>query len=160
MTDEKWLSALREAHAVRAAFYYGMLCELRRELGEERALAIIGRVCHAMGLAKGDRYRVAVTTGEPVDFCTYFSTHNPVNTAVFDISADGDTVRLGRCPLVEGWRAQGASAEDIAKLCRAAREVDHGTLAGAGFTGTFTTLAAEGDDACCLTVRRCAGDGR
>ena len=154
LSDEQWLQEVRDAHAIRAAFYYGIFCELRAAYGEEAALQHIGKVCREMGKKKRERYLPEIGDGTPREFCTYFCDHGSVNNKVFEMEPRGEKALLKRCALVDGWKAQAIPEEDIAKLCKAAREVDHGTLEGLGLAGDFETLIAEGADCCTLKVRK------
>ncbi len=163
-TDAEWIEELRKAHALRAAFFVAIDAELRREVGAEGAARLIGRACRAMGLAKRERY-LGYLGGEasPAAFCSCLATHSDLVAELFQMSvgpvegegaAEEAEVQLGRCVLLDGWSAMGLGPAEQARLCAAAREVDHGTLEGLGLQGEFVELASEGGACCRLRVRR------
>ncbi len=159
LSDEEWMQAVRDAHAVRAEFYWRIYSELKEKLGEEEALNLIGRACYQMGLNKRERFEGQLADDTPQTFCAVFCTHSPVGCKLFEIvkgeeTADAGSVHLTRCALIDGWEKLGVPEHEQAKLCRAAREVDHGTLAGLGFEGEFEELLSEGGGKCLLRVRR------
>ena len=159
MTTEEWLDALRYAHSIRATFIYRVFQEMRTELGEEKALNMIGKACRQMGLAKRERYRAQLTDDRPGTFCDLFCNHSPVARKLFEMEVGPDEEKtasafLNRCTLLDGWRKLNVPPDDLEKLCRATREIDYGTIEGAGFTGEFTELMSRGDARCHLIVEK------
>jgi len=159
-TDDEWLELLRDAHAARAALMHALFVELRDELGPERALELIGRACHHLGLAKRARYEGYLGDDRsPARFCRVLVEHSDVAAALFQMAPgpvedDGAVALLGRCVLVDGWRRLGVPDDEIAQLCTAARRIDHGTAEGLALTASFDSLISEGDDCCAMRVRR------
>ena len=159
-TDNEWLEEVRAAHGARAAFYYEIFCQLRKEFGEEKALDVLGKTCRSLGLKKARLYRPNLSDHSAQGFCTYFCTHGSVNNKIFEMKSDcslddsSAIAYLCRCPLVEGWKKLGVDDEDIKKLCDAAMEFDYGTLEGLSLDGEFETLISRGDEACKLVVTK------
>lgn len=162
MPSQTLLSALRSAHAARAELFYRVYQELLLLLGQEEALAVLGRACRQTGLAKQQRYESYGAHESPEAFCEALIGHSEVAAALFDMApgATAASVKLQRCVLVDGWRKLGVPDEEIALLCRAAREVDYGTLEGLGLQGEFSELLSEGGACCHLHVERggCQGN--
>jgi len=159
-SDDQWLEEVRAAHGARAAFYYEMFCELKAEFGEEKALEVLGKTCRSLGLKKAKLYSSKLPDHSAQGFCNYFCSHGSVNNKIFEMESEETSngksegiAYLCRCPLVEGWKAQGVSGDDIEKLCSAAMEFDHGTLEGLSLEGEFETLISKGDSACKLLVK-------
>ena len=66
-------------------------------------------------------------------------------------------LRMTACPLVDAWRAVGASETDIDTLCAIASAVDEGTFETAGLELTFLDrLGRPGADRCLLQLRPAA----
>jgi hypothetical protein len=58
------------------------------------------------------------------------------------------------CPLVDAWRAEGLSDEEIDVLCDISNAVDEGTFERAGLDLVFLErLAAPGESRCVLELR-------
>lgn len=164
LNDEEWLEQVREAHTKRAQFYYRIFCEMRDEFGQEKALEVMGRACRKIGQAQGrDTYAPKMSEKTAAAFCEQFCGKGGVGVKLFEITAgpvegEGDAqvahAYLGRCALVDGWKKLGVPANDIALLCRAAREVDHGKLDELGLEGEFTELLSEGEERCNFRIRK------
>lgn len=159
MDDAAWLEALRGAHAARAELLWRVFDAIRQAHGTAEAQRLVGGACRAMGLAKRERYVAYGADASAGAFCTALVEHSAVAAALFDMERGPDdgpesTAVLGRCVMVDGWRALGLSPDEIALLCGVAREIDHGTLDGLGLEGRFDELISEGGRCCRLVVRR------
>jgi hypothetical protein len=157
--DAAWLEALRGAHAARAELLWRVFDAIRQAHGADDAERLVGGACRAMGLSKRGRYLSYGADASAGAFCTALVGHSEVAAALFDMERGPDdgpesTAILGRCVLVDGWRALGLPPDEIALLCRAAREIDHGTMESLGLEGRFDELISEGGSRCRLVVRR------
>lgn len=154
MSDEQWLEEVRAAHVKRAEFYYRMFCELRDEFGEPKAIEVMGRACRKIGQRQGrETYAPKMSEQTAQAFCEQFCGKGSVGVKLFEIARgpeEGAVAHafLGRCALVDGWRRLGVSDNDIAAMCKAAREVDFGKLDEVGLQGEFTELLSEGGEKC------------
>ena len=63
-------------------------------------------------------------------------------------------LRMTSCPLVDAWRAEGRSDEEIDTLCEIAAAVDEGTFESAGLDLVFLDrLGRQGSQRCLLELR-------
>ena len=157
MDDAAWLQALRSAHAARAELLWRVFDAIRQAHGQDEALRLVGQACRSTGLAKRERYVAYGADASAEAFCTALCEHSALAAALFDMERGGDvgaesTAILGRCVLVDAWRQLGLPSDEIALLCQAAREVDHGSLEGLGLEGRFDELISEGGECCRLVV--------
>lgn len=157
MTDREAMleSQLEQARAeTRAAFenralvYAYVFDELSKELGDERATAIMKRATYRRGREIGRKYREEcdwerAERGDLDEVGRLFVESSPSGGALFQPSIDepaegGRTVlKMTACPLVDAWREAGYSAERVDLLCEIASAIDHGTFEEAGLDLRF-----------------------
>lgn len=150
-----------EATRLRAAAYAHLFRVLRKDLGEDRAAALMGEAIRALGKEKAAKhYSAAALAGDLAAAAREFAAPDEVKQHQFaprvvDLSDGEAVIAMSRCPLVDQWREMGHSPEDVEALCRIAREVDFGTWEGAlGFSLAFEGTRAEGKERCVLRVRK------
>jgi hypothetical protein len=154
----------RAAFENRAFMYLHLFEVLRDELGEERATELMKRAIYRRGLQVGEKYRAAAESGDLGAVGRIFCDGSPCEGALFEpgVEEQGDGVivlRMTACPLVDTWRAAGASDADIDKLCEIAAAVDEGTFEGAGLDLVFADRLGKSDSSRCLLVLRPRAEG-
>ena len=83
----------------------------------------------------------------------------PVGKAIFEmkfLKLDDDSfdVDFHYCPLVNAWKKQGCSDEDMDKLCDWAMEGDRGIAEAFGCNLELKTTIARGDGVCQIRIKR------
>lgn len=163
MSETQLRKELVDAFKNRAILYWHIFDELRGELGQERAVAIMKRAIYRRGREKGAKYaRFA-----PRDFAGLrdaFVGGIPDEGRLFDphvvrCDADGLDVHLERCPLKDAWDELGLDESDKALMCEIAGVIDQGTFEGAGFAFDPNTWQP-GRTGCCHLEIRPQGTGR
>jgi hypothetical protein len=152
MTEEQLRKELYAAFQNRAMMVHHLYEELRVEVGDERAEAIMKRAVRKRGLEIGRRF----ADFGPADLAGLrdaFVSAVPDGGKMFDpevvaCTQDRLEIQLRRCPLKEAWLDAGLSEDRVAKLCDIAAEVDTGTFEGAGFTFSAKTWTP-GKAGCC-----------
>jgi hypothetical protein len=143
---------LRAANANRAILYWLIFDEMRRAIGEERAVSIM----------KAAIWRRGKETAEPIkrfapdrmrELGEYHVAHSAGGGKLFNPEVqrldDGAFEVLNTtCPLKEAWQAYGLSDEDVAKMCAIGSAIDYGKFEGAGFRFECDTWTA-GKRGCC-----------
>ncbi len=153
----------RAAFGNRALMYYHVFEVLKEELGEERATDVMKRAIYRRGLEVSEKYRAAGEAGDLDEVGRIFCEGSPCQGALFepgveDRGEDVIVLRMTACPLVETWRAEGASASEIDTLCAIAAAVDEGTFEGAGLDLVFLDrLGRPGSHRCLLELRVAEG---
>jgi L-2-amino-thiazoline-4-carboxylic acid hydrolase len=156
--DKDGAAALDASIRNRALFYKAVLDELRAELGEEKATAILRRAIYKRGLEIGEpfaRFAPDDFTGLRDAFLAFVPGGDRIFAPTVErCDEDGLELRLGRCPLRDAWQEMGLSTGEVEHLCRIAGAVDEGTFAAAGFAIENTTWK-KGQPGCChLTITR------
>jgi len=153
---------LYAAYKHRGMIYWHIFTELRDEIGEQRAKAILKRAIYKRGLVTGQKYapyapddlaglQEAFVGGSADDGRMF-------NPRVDHLDADGVDITHGTCPLKEAWHDAGLSDADCATMCEIAAAIDSGTFEGAGFDFHCDTWNPASDDTCChLHIRRRQG---
>jgi len=106
-------------------FYYAYLGAVGEEIGMERALALDGQVCEAMGGAQGKMIREqsgieefdAQTAGQMLSGAIRQG-FGIVSEAIEE-SSERVVLNVGRCPVYEAALAAGRDAEAVEASCRA-----------------------------------------
>lgn len=149
----------RTAFENRALMYYHLFEVLAEELGEERAIDVMKRAIHRRGLDVGQKYRPAGEAGDLEEVGRIFCEGSPCEGALFEPGVelreeDAIVLRMTACPLVDAWRAAGATADEVDTLCQIAAAVDEGTFEGAGLDLLFLDrLGRPGSSRCLLELR-------
>ena len=159
-TAEKVAQAARQ----RAAVYAHLYRTLSGRLGSREAAGLMGEAVRAWGKEKaGKEFSAEALAGDLSAAAAEFASPEPVKQALFAprVVSEGEgevRIAMSRCPLVDEWREEGLSTDDVAALCRIAREVDHGAWEGAlGFDLRFEGTRGDGMPECVLRVTKREG---
>ena len=163
MADEDLRQKLCDAYKHRAILYYLIFDEMRKEVGQEKAKAVMKRAIYRRGVEVGAKFaRFA-----PDDFeglCNAFAVGSETHRWLFApeverCDAEGLDVKHGCCPLKEAWQEIGLSGDEVALMCEIAAVVDNGTFEGAGFAFSADTWRPDGDGCCHLHIRPGRSEG-
>jgi hypothetical protein len=157
MSEQDLRNALYGSFKNRAMMYYHIFDELRKEIGEERATAIMKRAIYKRGLQIGKplaKYGPDDLEGLKNAFLGLDPDEGRMFSAeILRSDAEGVDIKFHRCPLREAWQEAGLSDEETAKICAIAARVDNGTFEGAGFEFYADTWKAEQGNCCYLHIR-------
>ena len=161
MSEEQLRNELIAAFKNRAILYWLIFDELRGELGEERAVAVMKRAVYRRGVQIG---REKFSQFAPVDFAGLrdsFVSGVPDEGRLFDpqvkrCDAEGLDVHLEQCPLKDAWEELGLDDHDKTLMCEIAGIIDQGTFEGAGFAFEPNTWQPGRTGCCHLEVRPAA----
>jgi len=150
-----------QATRQRAAVYAHLFFVLRREFGEDRAIELMSEAIRNYGVEKSKRnYSDKAQKGDLAQAVAEFASPDPVKQHQFaprivSLKPEEAVVAMSRCPLVEEWREQGFSDQDVDTLCRVAHAVDFGTWEGAlPFFLEFESTRGRGEDECVLRIKK------
>jgi hypothetical protein len=157
MGEKKLRKNLYGAFNNRALMYYHIFDELRKEIGEKKATAIMKRAIYNRGLEVGKQ----LSKFAPDDFeglQKAFIGMDPDEGRMFQaevLRCDDKALDLKfhGCPLRDAWQEAGLSEEDTEKICSIAAAVDIGTFEGAGFEFSAETWKPEFGPCCFLHIR-------
>jgi len=157
MSEQELRHQLYESFRHRALLYYLIFDELRQEIDEDRAIAIMKRAIRRRGDVVGQQF----TKFAPEDLSGLrdaFLAIIPDNGRMFDPTVNRcDSQQLDisfhRCPLKEAWQEAGLDDRDVATMCDIAAAIDEGTFGGAGFEFSADTWQPDCDDCCHLHIR-------
>jgi len=157
MSEQQLRDELYDSFKNRAAIYYLIYDELRRELGAARAEEILKRAIYRRGAQKGDKL-ACFAPDKLQDLQAAFLGGIPDAGQMFGpevIRSDAQAVdiKFHRCPLKDAWQEMGLPDEEVATLCRIAARVDNGLFESAGFAFTAETYQPGGEGCCCLHLR-------
>jgi hypothetical protein len=153
MSEDALRQQLYAAYKNRAMMYYHIFEEVKKEVGEEKAAAIMKRGIYNRGIDIGEKY----ARFSPADFDGLKDAFLAGSTdqgkmfqpEVRRCDQDGLDILMRSCPLKEAYQQAGLSDQHIATMCEIAAAVDYGTFEGAGFTFSAETWKP-GQDGCCL----------
>ena len=162
---ERSRAETRAAFENRALMYYHLFQVMREELGQARAMELMKRAVYERGLEVSAKYRASGTSGDLDEVGRIFCEGSPSGGALFEPGvesreADVIVLRMTACPLVDAWRAAGASEEEIDTLCEIAAAVDEGTFEGAGLELVFLDRLGRPGSSRCLLELRVPTEGR
>ncbi len=157
MSEEALRQQLYDSFKNRAILYYLIFDEMRRELGAERAEAIMGRAIYKRGVEKAAKF-VRFAPKDLEGLKESFLSGIPDDGHMFEpevLRSDpqGLDIKFHRCPLREAWMEAGLPEEDVATLCRIAARIDNGNFEGAGFAFHADTWQPGGEGCCYLHIR-------
>ena len=158
MSTEQLRRELYDSFKNRAMLYYLIYDELRKELGAERAEAIMVRAVYRRGAEKGREKYARFGPGDLAGLKAAFVGGLPDEGRMFSPEllrddAAGLDIKFHRCPLREAWQEAGLPETEVATLCRIAARIDNGTFEGAGFSFSADTWQPGGEGCCCLHIR-------
>lgn len=153
MSEAKSRAELVAAFVNRAMTYWHVFDELRTELGEERAVAIMKRAIYRRGVDLAPHY-AGFAPGRVKACGEAFVAGLPDGGSLFapDVRRCDDggvDIKFGRCPLKEAWQAAGVGDRDLETLCAIAGRIDNGIFETAGFKLDSETWKP-GDAGCCF----------
>lgn len=157
MPEQDLRKALYASFKNRAMMYYHIFDELRKEIGEEKATAIMKRAIYKRGLETGKQL-AKFGPNDLEGLKNAFIGLDPDEGRMFSAEvlrcdAGRVDIEFHRCPLREAWQEAGLSDEDTAKICAIAARVDNGTFEGAGFEFFADTWKPEQGNCCFLHIR-------
>ena len=118
MGDEQYNTAI-----MIMGLYGGLLQEVVKEYGWEKALEMHGKLGFQMGASTGQELKKAAGGKKP-DVKLVEAANTPMMTAfgaTFKVSKKANSVKyeISRCPMYDGLKATGFSHEQIGKMCGA-----------------------------------------
>lgn len=158
MAEQKLRDLLYGSIKNRAMMYYYIFCELREELGEERAVDLMKRAIYKRGLDVGK----ILASYAPDDL------EGLKNAFLEKVVPDGGNmfapevlrcdqeeleIKLRQCPLKDAYREAGLSDKEMETMLSIAAQVDYGTFEGAGFAFSAETWKPGKPGCCHLHVR-------
>jgi hypothetical protein len=157
MSKDKLQNELKASFKNRAVLYYLIYDELREEVGEQRAIAILKRAIYRRGEHIGQQFRQF----SPKDFGGLkdaFLDIIPNEGRMFDahVAQCDDqllVIHLNACPLKEAWEELGLDDHDKTVMCEIAGEIDKGTFEAAGFSFEPDTWQPGRSGCCHLNIR-------
>lgn len=155
--ETKLLEQLRAAFKSRALVYHAVYDEMRRELGAEKAQAILKRAIYRRGEAIAGHF----ASHAPADLAGLekaFLAFIPQGEELFApevIRCDADEleIQFHRCPLKEAWEEAGLPEDERTTMCALAGSVDYGTFEAAGFAIESETWQPGRSGCCRLHIR-------
>ena len=157
MSEKKLRQYLYGSFKNRALMYYHIFDELRKQVGERKATAILKKAIYKRGLVAGKplaKYGpnnftglVKGFIGWDMDDCKMFKAE------VLRCDREGLDLKFHGCPLRDAWQEAGLSDKETTKICSIAAAVDTGTFEGAGFEFFAETWKPEFGNCCFLHVR-------
>jgi len=157
MSEKDLRKNLYGAFKNRALMYFHVFDELRKEIGEKKATAVMKRAIYNRGLNVSKQ----LAKYGPNDFkglAKTFIGWDPDGGKMFKAKVlrcdqEGLDLMFHACPLRDAWQEAGLSDKDTAKICSIAAAVDIGTFEGAGFEFFAETWKPEFGKCCYLHVR-------
>jgi hypothetical protein len=152
MSEHELRQSLKGAIKLRAMMYYYIFDELRQEVGEATATAVLSRAIERGGRAAGGRFAVhapADLEGLKKAFLDWVPDKGAMfQPEVCHCSAERLEIKFHACPLKEAYQEAGLSPEETAKMLAIAGAIDHGVFAAAGFEFDSETWRP-GQEGCC-----------
>ena len=155
MNEQKTIEILRRdlflANANRGMVLTAILREMRKELGNEKASAILKQAIYNHGVSTAKFFSPPDDLVRFKDWLLdFFPGEGKMNDPeVLHCDDKKLSVRLPRCPLKEGWRMFGLNKEEVADMCHHADAFDKGFF-GSFFDYEMELWADRPDDSCVL----------
>jgi hypothetical protein len=157
MSERKIRQNLYGAFKNRALMYHHIFDELRKQVGEKKAEAVMKKAIHKRGVVVGKQ----LAKYAPNDFkglAKAFIGWDPDDGKMFKaevLRCDNEALDLKfhGCPLRDAWQEAGLNDKETAKICSIAAAVDIGTFEGAGFEFFAETWKPEFGSCCFLHIR-------
>jgi hypothetical protein len=159
MSEELLRSELYGSFRNRALLYHLIFEELQKEVGGDRAEAILSQAIYRRGEQIGREKFAQFAPCDIHGLKNAFLNGIPDNGNTFKpevrhSDSEGFDIQFHGCPLRDAWQAAGLPPEKVALLCRIAARVDNGTFEGAGFDFWADTWKPGSGDCCFLHVRK------
>jgi hypothetical protein len=140
------------AMKMRAQMYYHIFCEMREEIGEQRATEVMkkGIIKGGKGAAeKFSKFAPSDLQGLKDAFLDWI----PADGSMFSpevVQCDDEdlVIQFHSCPLKEAYEEMGLDDEEKEKILAIAAAIDGGLFGGAGFEFSSTTWSP-GQSGCC-----------
>ena len=138
MSNDNLRDELRASFTNRAVLYYRIFEELRKEVGEQQAIAILKRAIYRRGEEVGRQFQ-KFAPNDLAGLRDAFLAIIPDGGRMFEphverCDAEQLAIHLQSCPLKDAWEELGLDDHDKAVMCEIAGEVDRGTFEAAGFS--------------------------
>jgi len=165
MSEDALRRQLYDSFRNRAIIYHLIFEELRAELGDEKAEALLARAIYRRGRQKGEAKLARFGPDDLAGLKETFLGGIPDDGRMFGPEVIRDDpealdIKFHNCPLRDAWQELGLPEEEVAHLCRIAARVDNGLFEGAGFEFTSETYEPNGDRCCFLHIRKGKGEGK
>jgi hypothetical protein len=153
---KQYMAALTKELKNRAQIYVHIYRELSKEVGQEKAIAILKRALYARGREKG--LQLSARIGEPnlhelaLAFMEGQADMDAFGHEIVQEHSDYVLLRLNRCPLVDAWKEAGLTPDEQKIMCDLAYQVDFGKFETAGYRLEFKCRVADACDSCDLHV--------
>ena len=141
------------AMKVRARMYYHIFCELREEIGEEKATAVMKRGIRKGGSDSAGLFK-AYAPSNLKGLKEAFLAAVPDNASMFSpevvscSAEEGLVIQFHSCPLKEAYEEMGLDDGEKEKILAIAAAIDGGLFEGAGFDFSSQTWKP-GQEGCC-----------
>jgi hypothetical protein len=157
MSEENLRTELQASFKNRAVLYYLVFDELRKELGEQHAIAILKRAIYRRGQQIGQRFS-EFGPDNLAGLKEAFLRIIPDSGRLFDphvVQCDAQSlvIHLESCPLKQAWEELGLDDHDKKVMCEIAGEIDKGTFEAAGFEFQPDTWQPGRTGCCHLNIR-------
>lgn len=157
MSEDKLRKELQAAFENRAILYYLIFDELRREIGQPRAVELMKRAIYRRGEQIGQQFQAfgpRDLTGLKDAFLAIMADAGRLfQPQVQRCDAEGLDIHLEACPLRDAWEELGLSDQDRVTMCQIAGEIDKGTFEAAGFAFDPDTWQPGRTSCCHLHIR-------
>jgi hypothetical protein len=155
---DKLAQELREAFANRALIYAETYAELRGELGEKAAAALMGRALYRRGQDVARKLFVGIAPGDAAAVAERFLSVSPDGGCLFPTQVerldDGSVhINVQSCPLLSAWQQAGVPPAEIAQLCAIAGRFDNGLFESADIEFSAETWTPGRSGCCHLHLR-------
>ena len=140
----------------RARIYILIYRELAKEIGSEKAVALLKKALYERGKEKGAQ--LAIKIGSPdlhklaAAFMEGQADMDAFGHEIVMEQPDSVILRLNRCTLVEAWKEAGLSSEEQKLMCDIAYQVDFGKFETAGYKLSFECRIADACKSCDMKV--------
>ena len=159
MDVEKSMKETEAAFRLRGKIYYYLFDEARKEIGQEKAIAMFKRGIYRMGQEIGRHFEKYAKAGDFKGLAEAFVGGVPCEGKMFDpriekADADGCIIKFSDCPLDKVWKDMGLSDEERDMICDVAAALDFGTFETAGLDLEFEGRLAAGNETCTLVISK------
>ena len=159
MSEELLRSELYGSFRNRANLYHLIFDELRKEVGLERAEAILSRAIYRRGEQIGREKFACFAPNDIEGLKNAFLGGIPDSGKTFQpevmhSDSEGVDIQFHACPLRDAWQEAGLPPDQVALLCRIAARIDNGTFESAGFEFSADTWKPGSGDCCFLHIRK------
>ena len=157
MSVDNLRNQLQASFKNRAVLYYLIFDELREEVGEQDAIAILKRAIYRRGQQIGQQF-CQFAPKDLAGLKDAFLGIVPDEGRLFDphvVQCDAQSlvIHLNACPLKEAWEELGLDDHDKTVMCEIAGEIDKGTFEAADFSFEPDTWQPGRSGCCHLNIR-------